>query len=94
MMSFDLGQLVATRQVGSDMQNNHQFNNDIIQALYRYMNCDFSYMDHEEDVQLNLDAIKNGDKRILGIYPTVLGDIWIITEWDRSVTTIMYPSEY
>ena len=94
MMSFDLGQLVATRQVDADMKVNPQFHNDIIKALYRYMSCDFSYMKNQEDIQMNIDAIKNGNDRIFGVYPTILGDIWIITEWDRSVTTILYPSEY
>jgi hypothetical protein len=43
---------------------------------------------------MNDQAVKNGDDRIMGVYPTDEGDIWIITEWDRSVTTILFPSEY
>jgi len=27
-------------------------------------------------------------------YLTSKGKIWIITEWDRSATTILFPSEY
>lgn len=48
-----------------------------------------------EDKQANDDAVKNGD-RILSCY--ILTDparrIWIITEADRSVTTILLPEEY
>ena len=93
-MSFDLGQLVTTAQVNADMRDNFDFNNDVTKALYRYMSCDFSDMEHEKDIQANLDAIESGESRIFASYKTTLGDIWIITECDRSVTKVLYPSEY
>ena len=43
---------------------------------------------------MNYDAIENGDDRILASYETYKGKIYIITEWDRSSTTILYPHEY
>jgi hypothetical protein len=45
----------------------------------------------------NDDAVKSGEDRILAAYihPShPEWKIWIITEWDRSVTTILFPSEY
>ena len=48
----------------------------------------------EEDAEMNTEAVNNGDDRILAVYKTCKGNIWIITEWDRSVTTILFPSEY
>lgn len=47
-----------------------------------------------EDQQANRDAIAHGN-RILSAY-TLPDDtrIWIITEADRSVTTILLPEEY
>lgn len=47
------------------------------------------------DAKMNNDAIRNGD-RILAVYTQKNTDvtIWIITEWDRSVTTILFPNEY
>lgn len=47
----------------------------------------------EEDVQANQDAIQNGD-RILSVYEVNDVRVYIITESDRSVTTILLPSEY
>lgn len=48
----------------------------------------------EEDRQVNNDALKHGD-RILSVYTTLKSvRIWIITERDRSVTTILLPDEY
>ena len=49
----------------------------------------------KEDKALNDSALANGNDRILSSY-TNENDvkIWIITEWDRSVTTILFPEEY
>ncbi|MDK2126761.1 plasmid related protein [Chitinimonas sp. DQS-5] len=54
----------------------------------------------KSDAALNLAALTPGDEgRLMSVYPlptAVDGEttIWIITEWDRSVTTILLPSEY
>lgn len=40
--------------------------------------------------KLNDDAVKSGDDRIVAKYD----NIFIITEWDRSVTTILFLEEY
>jgi hypothetical protein len=46
-----------------------------------------------EDWQENDLSVKQGF-RILSAYETGNGRIWIITESDRSVTTILRPDEY
>ncbi len=51
-----------------------------------------------EDVDANLEAVKNG-RRIFSAYafesqPNDTIKIWIITEADRSSTTILLPEEY
>jgi hypothetical protein len=46
------------------------------------------------DWKLNDAALVNGE-RILSSYTTLRGtQIWVITEADRSVTTILLPEEY
>jgi hypothetical protein len=53
-----------------------------------------------EDAQANEDAIAvEGDKakqsRVLSSYKLQNDQkIWIITEWDRTVTTVLLPEEY
>ena len=48
----------------------------------------------EEDKRLNDAALKDGT-RLLSAYVTSRGaGLWIITEADRSATTILLPSEY
>ncbi len=48
----------------------------------------------EEDWQANEDALRL-DCRLLSVYNLAGGGkVWIITEWDRSATTILMPEEY
>ena len=47
-----------------------------------------------EDAALN-DASVHGGERIFSVYYTAQGiKFWIITEADRSVTTVLLPEEY
>ena len=46
-----------------------------------------------EDAQANERALASG-ARVLSVYDTPGGRIWIITEADRSATTALLPSEY
>jgi hypothetical protein len=48
----------------------------------------------EEDWRLNDAAVRDGD-RLLSVYETLKGvKVWIISEADRSATTILLPDEY
>ncbi len=48
----------------------------------------------EADVKLNDEALREGG-RLLSCYSTLRGEtIWVITEFDRSVTTLLLPDEY
>lgn len=46
-----------------------------------------------EDVATNKRALKHGG-RIFSVYRIRGADVWIITEADRSSTTILLPEEY
>jgi len=46
-----------------------------------------------EDASLNDAALEKDDDRILSSYD-IDPKTWIITEWDRSVTTVLLPEEY
>jgi len=50
---------------------------------------------HADDQRANEDAIVHGG-RVLSVYTVGLDDqpVWVITEADRSLTTILLPSEY
>jgi hypothetical protein len=90
MILFKPGQVVATPGAIETMENN---NCQSLDLLIRHLSGDWGEIP-KEDVKANNEAIKNGD-RILSGYPLEDGSrIWIITEWDRSVTTFLLPEEY
>lgn len=91
-MKFELGRLVVTKGIADMMEENPQFSEDVTTAFVKYQNCDWG-ITCEEDAEMNNEAL-TGEDRILAVYETCKGEIWIITEWDRSVTTILFPSEY
>ncbi len=64
------------------------------QYLVRHASGDWGDVD-VEDFEANNQALVHGE-RILSAYTLVdnATKIWIITEWDRSVTTILLPDEY
>lgn len=61
--------------------------------LARHVNGDWGEVS-ADDAQRNTLALAQ-DERVLSAYRTRHGDrIWIITEADRSATTILLPEEY
>ncbi len=91
--SFAQGILVATRSVASSMNENSSFRKEVSQALNRYVKGDWGNLS-DDDKKANDDAVKDNNDRILAKYDTCCGDIYIITEADRSATTILYCDEY
>ena len=64
-----------------------------IEFLRRHMSCDFGELS-DEDARENELSLKEGF-RLLSAYRTAKGQkLWIITEADRSATTILLPDEY
>jgi len=64
-----------------------------IEFLRRHMSGDFGELS-DEDLQENELSLREGF-RVLSAYRTAKGQkLWIITEADRSSTTILLPTEY
>ena len=60
----------------------------------RHAHGDWGDID-DDDAGLNVQAVKLGGARILSAYKLFkAGTLWIITEADRSSTTILTPAEY
>ncbi len=89
-----LGRLVCTIGIDRRMDEDRAFHKFIFQCLGRYMNNDWGDT-CDEDKDTTLEALKNGE-RILAVYifRKTQEAVWIITEADRSVTTILFPDEY
>jgi hypothetical protein len=61
--------------------------------LKRHQHGDWGELD-PEDAAENVRSVKEG-LRILSSYRLVNGEkLWLITEWDRSVSTLLLPEEY
>ena len=93
-MNFELGQVVQTEGISNARQEDENFSNEVDKCFARYCNAAWSDMEYEDDKTMNDEAIKNGNDRIFATYKTSKGKIYIITEWDRSFTTILFPEEY
>jgi hypothetical protein len=86
---FALGQIVATPAVLAHL-NEHQIQPDIY--IRRHQCGDWGNVP-PEDADENDFSVLNG-LRVLFSYEIVAERIWIITEADRSSTTLLFPSEY
>lgn len=95
-MKFQLGATVATAAVFSECHTNEKFFNFVLMSLKRHSNGDWGDLD-PEDATMNDLAVSSGIDRIFSAYdykedPNL--KIWIITEADRSATTVLFPSDY
>ncbi len=87
---FDLGQVVGTPGALQAIQDAEQ---NPLEFLVRHVTGDWGDLD-DVDKEENDRSVTMG-YRILSAYKLASGTkIWIITEWDRSVTTYLLPQEY
>ena len=87
---FALGQTFITPGAEEALQMAGQTE---LEFLRRHMSCDWGELS-EDDVRENELSLTEGF-RLLSAYQTGKGQkLWIITEADRSATTILLPSEY
>lgn len=85
---FPLGRILATPGVLDKVPDSERH-----AALDRHAGGDWGELD-AEDVQSNQNALANGG-RLFSRYRSKAGVIfWIITEADRSTTTLLLPEEY
>ena len=92
MAGFKLGKLVMTRGVHNKIKEAVDFAIGVLDAFERYQRCDWGDL-CEEDKAENEHALKEGE-RIFAVYNIGKEKVYIITEHDRSVTTILFPEEY
>jgi len=87
---FSLGRIVATPAALEAVQRVGQ---NPLDFLTRHVNADWGEV-CEEDRRENEFALQHGF-RLLSVYTTQAGEkLWLITEADRSATTLLLPSDY
>lgn len=95
---FHPGRVVATRGALNALD---RFNASLFELIGRHLSGDWGDL-CDEDKGANEAALESGQARLLSAYTlrrTAHGvdeteRLWLITEWDRSVTTILRPDEY
>jgi len=87
---FDLGQMVMTPGADLAMRTARQVP---LEFLLRHKYGDWGELP-PEDVRENEWSLQNG-ARLFSAYRTRTDEkLWVITEWDRSVTTLLLSEEY
>lgn len=89
MTRFPLGQLVMTRGVAQHFRDDVS---PLLGCVARHCRGDWGDVD-AHDARANVVALAD-DARLLSSYRVDNVKIWIITEADRSSTTILFPEEY
>lgn len=87
-MLFEHGQIIITTAADEILNKD-----DVANGFRRHMNGDWGDLS-EEDVQTNQEGVQYG-YRIMSVYKDRSDHVfWIITEADRSCTTVLLPSDY
>ncbi len=89
-LPIKLGRTVATPAAMEAMEEADQ---SMLALLIRHSMGDWGDVD-AEDAEANEEAVRNYN-RVLSSYRLHTGAvIWVITEADRSVTTVLLPTDY
>lgn len=90
---FELGKIVATAGVAARMDSDFLFKTFVGYSIERHRRGIWGDL-CKDDIKVNEAALKYGD-RLMSVYKDVdVPDIWIITESNRKITTVLFPEEY
>lgn len=85
---FDLGRLVITPNAMEKLSET-----EVASAVARHAAGDWGKLD-PEDWQANETALVCRSRLFSQYYTAEQVKFWIITEWDRSCTTVLMPEDY
>ena len=85
---FPLGRIVVTPNALEQIPDE-----EILNALSRHVQGDWGALD-AEDLQSNERALRSGGRLFSSYHSSQNVKFWIITECDRSVTTVLLPEDY
>lgn len=92
--TFKLGMVVNTSGIFDRRSKDADFSVFVCESLGRYEIRDWGDL-NEQDCKHNNMAVARGDMRIRAVYkyPVTGERIWIVTEADHSMTTVLFPHE-
>ncbi|MFC2016876.1 hypothetical protein ACFLUD_00500 [Chloroflexota bacterium] len=92
-VAINMGRLLMTRGVNDLVAEDEAFAKFVMSSLTRHCRGDWGNLTNE-DKQENELSLKAGYRLLSAYEAEGLPKIWIITEADRSATTILFPDEY
>ena len=92
-IAINMGRLLMTRGVNDLVAEDEAFAKFVMSSLTRHRGGDWGNLT-DEDMQENELSLKEGYRLLSAYEAEGLPKIWIITEADRSATTILFPDEY
>ena len=91
--TFNLGRFLMTRGVNDRVADDEAFAKFVMASLARHAKGDWGDLGDEDKAENEL-SLKEGFRLLSAYESEGLPKIWIITEADRSATTILFPDEY
>lgn len=89
----NIGDILTTAAIAAEIKRNQAFNEEIEKAIEQYLIGSWGTLT-AEDKEENEKAVKEKAGRIIARYKTSVKDIYIITEYERNKTMIMFCNEY
>lgn len=90
---FALGRLLMTRGVNDRVAEDSAFAKLVTDSLKRHAAGDWGDLCREDKAE-NESSLKEGLRLFSAYEKEGLPKVWIITEADRSATTVLFPTEY
>lgn len=87
------GNIYTTPSVADEMGRNDWFRYDVHAALSKFTAGDWGEC-FESDAEFNEAALEACDDKIIGVYDTHAGRVWVMAEPWRKATTILFETEY
>lgn len=87
-LKFELGKVLTTAQVNEKVSLP-----DILEVIAKHSRGDWGIVS-PEDAALNEEALTYGNRLLSAYDLDDVGKLWVITEADRSSTTVLFPDEY
>ena len=91
--TFPFGTLVMTAGVNGRVAEDEEFSKFVVDSLRRHAKRDWGDLEKEDKAENEL-SLRDGFRLLSSYKHPTLPKIWIITEHDRSATTVLFPSEY
>jgi len=90
---FPLGQLAMSMQICDAVAKDEEFAKFVMSCMKRHASGDWGDLDKEDKAENEL-SLKQGFRIFSSYNCGPRGKVWVITEADRSATTVLFPEEY